>query len=365
MSKTPQATLKKKNKISILKEILYNGALSKAELASTLNSTKTTISKNANELIEDNLLLEIGKGTNSVGKKGTLLDINPSLFHFVVISLSGSQFNLNIYNLKDEILYSVSLPLPNINEVENILEKTITKYSSFNLITTVTMAIPGVVKKGIVVSNNEIYVNIYKVINEFAINNKLKLLVHNDIDLQAEYLYANHLKSQNHNFILVGATYGIGSSIFYKGKLLTGSNHFAGEIAFTNPRLINGEIEDLEKRCSIGGLQKKYFEKYNVFLKLEELIEEIKEGDEFLNNLIDQMIDELAIIIVNMSYILDIKEIYLSGNLFDLRDDIVHKITQNILDFTKGEANVKYIPLHNKCIDGSLLVIKREILKLV
>ncbi len=365
MTSTPQTTLKRNNKVGILNEILYNGAISKSELAQRLNSSKTTISKNANELIKNNLLMEIGKGSNTIGKKSTLLNINPDIFHFVVINLSGNQFQLNIYNLRDEVLYSSSLPTPNKNDIENILENCINKYSSFNLITTIILAIPGVVKELEIISNNQLYVDIYKKIYNFSINKNIKLLVHNDIDLQAEYLFANHLKPTINNFILIGASFGIGSSIFYNKKLLTGPNNFAGEIAFTNPKLVENKIENLESRCSIYGIQKKYYEKYNIHLEQKDLCEKIKLKDEFLNKLIDEIIQELSILIVNIYYILDIKNIYLSGYLFNLRDDMISLISKNVSNFTKEEAIVQYIPLHNKSINGSLLVVKREILKLI
>ncbi len=362
MTKTPQTSLKTKNKKAILKEILYNGAISKTELAQKLNSTKTTVSKNANELINDNLLLEIGKGSNTIGKKSTLLDINPNLFHFIIINLSGNNFNLNIFNLKDEVLFCVTLQMPNKNDINSLLENYIIKYSSFKLISTISISVPGVVKNNFVVSNNKVYVDIYEKINNFCLHNNIKLLIHNNIDLQAEYMFSTKNVS---NFILIGANFGIGSSIFYKGKLLKGSSNFAGEIGFTNPVLKNGVIENLEDRCSIRGIQKKMFDKKNIFLSQEEVIKAINNNDIFLNELIDNIINELTLLIVNMIYILDIKNIYLSGLLFELRNDIIQKICDNVLLHTKNEATIKYIPLHNKSIYGSILVVKREILKLV
>ncbi len=365
MSRTPQTILKTKNKKSILKEVVYRGGISKSELAQRLNSTKTTISKNVNELIKENLLIEIGKGSNTVGKKSTLLDINPDLFHFVIINLSSNEFSLHIYDLAENELFSQKIPIPNKNNIESILESCILKNSSFELTTTILVSIPAVVKENSIVSNNDIYIGIYEKIVDFCNNRNLKLITNNDIDLQAEYLFANYANSKNDNFILIGSNFGIGSSIFYNGKLLKGTNDFAGEISFTNPKVVDGKLENLESRCSLGGIQKKYYAKNKVHLTKEEIIEKIKAKNEFLNNLIDNMIDEISIVITNMTYILDIKNIYLSGLLFELRNDIVQKISDNILLYTNNEANIKYIPLYNKSINGSKLVLKREILKLV
>ncbi len=365
MVKTPQATLKIKNKTDILQEILVHGITSKTDLSKKLKSTKTTTSKHVNELIEDNLILEIGKGTNSLGKKSTLLDINPNLFHFMAIDLSGNEFNLKICNLKDNILYYKKLPLPNINDIHNILYTSIEKCSSLNLITTIVISIPAVVKENSIISNNKIYVDIHKKINSFAINENMKLIVHNNIDLQAEYLFAKYLKFKKSNFILIGANFGIGSSIFYNNKLLNSPNKFAGEIAFTNPKIVNNKIENLESRCSIHGIQQKYYAKNNIQLSKEDILNKIKENDVFLNSIIDDIIDELSVTIHNIIYILDIKDIYLSGYLFTLRDDMVSSIYNKLLTFCNKEANIEYIPLQNKSIEGSSLIINREVLKLI
>ncbi len=88
-------------------------------------------------LINVKLLVELDKDNNSIGKKRTLLDVNPNLFHFIIVALTGNEFILNIYNLKDEIPFSQTLLIPNKNNIKNLLENYIIKFSSFKLVTTI------------------------------------------------------------------------------------------------------------------------------------------------------------------------------------------------------------------------------------
>ncbi len=365
MQNTPQSILKIENKTAIISDILNHGAVSKAELAEKLKSTKTTISKNANELIEQNVLVETGKGSNTLGKKSTLLNINPNLFNFMVIDLSGNSFSLNIFNLQNTALFSKKIEIPSTDEIIKMIDKKICSCSSKLLLKKMVLSIPAGFNKNQIITENRRHIDIYNKIHDYCIENSIDLLVHNNIDLQAEYINANNFNN-NKNFILIGANYGIGSSIFYNGALITGSNRFAGEIGFANPRFINGKVENLESRCSVSGILKRYYKKENIELSKGELKKEISFGNELLNKFVDEMIEELSNIILNMVFILDIDTIFISGELFELRDDITFKIEEQIVKYTENKVTVKQLSFfNNKSIEGSFNIIKREILKMI
>ncbi len=359
----PQTELKVKSKKNIVNYILKKGAISRADLALALNSTKTTISKNANELVSEEILIETGKGNNQVGKKSILLDINPNVFNFFVVNLSGNIFNLGVFNLNNESLYNNEINIPDSKEVTALLEEAIEKSKTSKTLTTLILSIPGVVQGTKITANLEAYSKIFEKISLFCEVRNLKFLVENDIDLLGEFIVSQD--ENNKNMILIGANYGIGSSIFINGKLLKGENNFAGEIGFTNPVIVDGQIENLEKRCSISGMIDKYYKETKVLLNIKTFKYELENDNKILLGYVNKMILEIAQSIVNMSNILDIKNIVLTGELFDIKSDIVSLIEKQVMELQIKNISIKKTEFSTKSNGGAMLVAKRELLKLV
>ena len=71
-----QTLLKKNNQRAIVETILKHGPISRADLSKKLKISKPTVSANVTELLESNLLREIGYSATDVGKKPMLLDFN-------------------------------------------------------------------------------------------------------------------------------------------------------------------------------------------------------------------------------------------------------------------------------------------------
>ena len=71
-----QSMIRINNQELIIEYILEKGALSRARISKELNISKPTVSSNAEKLIEQNILKEIGEGESSGGRKPTLLDLN-------------------------------------------------------------------------------------------------------------------------------------------------------------------------------------------------------------------------------------------------------------------------------------------------
>ncbi len=364
MSKiSPQSTLKAINKKSIVSEILYNGPLSRADIAIRLNSTKTTISKNTNELVEDEFLIEVGKGQNNLGKKSTLLDINPNIFHYVFINLAGNFFSIYIIDLKGDVLLKKEIPIFNKFDISNIIEDTINYYENKNLLKKIVLSIPAVVNGLEIISNLEIYKEIFEIILDISKNKEYDLLVYNDIDLYGEYL--NYNNNSDMDFIVIGANHGIGSSIFINGDIYKGKNHFAGEIAFLNPKIVNDKIEIFEHRCSISGMINKYNSEHKIQLTKTQFKDEVRNGNEVLSKYLNDAIIEIASQVFNLSYILDIDNFYFTGELFDLTSDILSRIENIVASYSDKKINIFKTEGKDFSLNGVILVLKRETLKLI
>ncbi len=360
---SPQSTLKTINKKSIVSEILYNGPLSRADIATRLNSTKTTVSKNTNELVENEFLIEVGKGQNNLGKKSTLLDINPDIFHYVFINLAGNFFSIYIIDLKGTVLVKKEVPIFNKYDINNIIEDIISNYDNKSKLKKIVLSIPAVVNGLEIISNVEIYKDIFEIVLEISKSKKLDFIVYNDIDLYGEFL--NYSTESESNFVVIGANYGIGSCIFINGELYQGINNFAGEIAFLNPKIVNGKVENFEKRCSISGMINKYNLEHGVQLSKSKFKEELNNSNEILEQYLNDAVKEIASQIFNISYILDINYFYLTGELFELTPNIVENFNTLITSYSNKKINILKTNKDNYSLKGVVLVLKKEILQLI
>ncbi len=360
---SPQSTLKTINKKSIVSEILYHGPQSRADIALRLNSTKTTISKNTNELVENEFLIEVGKGQNNLGKKSTLLDINPSIFHYVFINLAGNFFSIYIIDLKGNVLFKKEVPILNKYDINNIIEDTINNYTNKGLLKKVVLSMPAIINGLEIISNIQIYKDIFEIVIQISNTKNLDLLIFNDVDLYGEYL--NHLTNNNSNFIVFGANHGIGSSIFINGEVYKGKFNYAGEIAYLNPKLVNGEIESLEHRCSIGGMIEIYEKEHKIALSKADFKSEINKGNKILNKYLDDAVIEISNTIYNLSYILDINDFYFTGELFDLTPNIVERLENAIFKDNEKTINTFKPTESDYSLKGVVLVMKKETLKLI
>ncbi len=362
MRVTPQGLLKIENKRAIITEIFNNGAISRADLAITLNSTKTTISKNVKELIDNEVLIEIGKGNNTVGKKSMLLDFNEEVFNYIFINLVGNDFQMYIVNIKFEVLINIELNNINKYDLNETIEMAILQ--SGKKIKHAILSIPAVVKDDDIFANNTIYKDLFFRLTNLFKTNDITLSVVNDMDLLGEFInYSDNEKSKNS--IVIGSNYGLGSSIFIDKVLYKGENNFAGEIAFMNPQINNGNVETMEHRCSIIGMLGMYSRDTGKQLNVEELVALALNKDNVIQGYIEDMITEVAGTINNLSYSFDIQNFYLYGLLFELNQDIVSKINERVKLISNRNIQINHFKLNGNILSGTRLHVLEEILKLI
>ena len=148
-----QTNIKINNQKIILQLLVNEGPMSRAELAKKMNSSKPTISKNVEGLLNENKIVEVGKADNLVGKKGILLDINANYGYILVIDLSKNKFSVVVSNLKKEWIHYYNESLDRFFEEEqtevDMLEilKGFIKDSQIDMekVLLVIIAYPGVV----------------------------------------------------------------------------------------------------------------------------------------------------------------------------------------------------------------------------
>ena len=95
----------KKNitKSKIVNYIINNKITSKAELAQNLSLSMPTVLSNVNELIDRNMVIEIGEYESTGGRKAKRIGINPAYKYAVGVVITANHLGIVLLNMQYEI----------------------------------------------------------------------------------------------------------------------------------------------------------------------------------------------------------------------------------------------------------------------
>jgi|SRR5271166_1926128 len=101
------------NQARVLRLLKEQGNISRAELARSLNLTRSTLTYVTSELIEMGLIAEAGQSfvTQATGRPGTGLKLNPEGAFFLGAEIGAEGIHLVLINLEGLILYRETVPL--------------------------------------------------------------------------------------------------------------------------------------------------------------------------------------------------------------------------------------------------------------
>lgn len=103
--KQDRASLRAYNKTAIMRILLSNDQIYRAEIARLTGLSIPTVMKITNEFIENGLITEVGKGVSSGGKPPEMLQLLPNSRFFVGVDTRGVEYRCAIMNMRGEILF--------------------------------------------------------------------------------------------------------------------------------------------------------------------------------------------------------------------------------------------------------------------
>jgi predicted NBD/HSP70 family sugar kinase len=120
-----QAMVREVNRALILDLLRRNDVISRVQIAKTLRLSKFTVSAIVNELIEQEFVIESGKGDapKKGGPKPILLSLNTSGAFVVGVDIEIKHTIVAIGNLKGELLLKTCIPTVREYSVENVVEQ--------------------------------------------------------------------------------------------------------------------------------------------------------------------------------------------------------------------------------------------------
>ncbi|CAD2077639.1 N-acetylglucosamine repressor [Jeotgalicoccus aerolatus] len=233
-----QQSIKQFNTNKILKLLTSTEMISRAELAKQTGLNKATVSKITDELLNENLIKDLGYGISSGGRKPKLLKFNPDAKYIVGIKIDGTDIYFTVMNMKLENVFTQRIEINN-NDTGIIAELLKESFNhavkklgiEIKHIIEVAVAVPATVNiKGMILHAPNIGWKNIDLSEEFKdVFTDIPINTFNEANAGALGALHHITNPENTNLVYVSAGIGIGTGIIISGNLYRGKMGLAGE----------------------------------------------------------------------------------------------------------------------------------------
>ncbi|MBE3091304.1 MAG: ROK family transcriptional regulator [Candidatus Atribacteria bacterium] len=329
----------------VLRTIEKNDSISRADVGKIVGLTPPTISAIVKDLIERDIVQEIGKGASSGGKKPIMLKINSKAAYMIAVDLGGENgirvalMDLSYHIIKEK--YGPKIESLNDKKFKNALSVILTDFiREMNIprgkILGICIGVPGIVdfkSKKIIAApclNWEISLEDLDLI-EIGIS----ITIENDVNLMALGEKTKGIAQKIKNFVFVGERTGIGAGIIINRKLYEGANNAAGEVGYLliDPEYAPKSTRDhgcLEKLASYKVIVEKAREKMGKNIRVMDVYKAAAEGDNVALGIVKKALKFLAYGIANISCVLDPELVIIGGGISILPPRFLEEMKMNI-----------------------------------
>lgn len=242
-------------KRTVFKQLYYRGALSLAELSTSVNKSIPNITGVMNGLMRDGYVVEHGLAPSTGGRRAVKYKLNNKMKKYIV-AVAMDQFvtRIAIYNLQNENIHPETVfPLPLKNNPEAFLQLCVAIERYINASNVRTAQIIGV---GIGMPG---FIDIEKGINATYLTNeggrglrdrletrlRLPVAIENDSSAIAIAELNFGAAKNMQDVMVVNVGWGIGLGMIVNGNLFRGHNGYAGEFSHI-------PLSHTDKLCSCG-----------------------------------------------------------------------------------------------------------------
>lgn len=304
------------NSTLVLETIINSQPISRASISKLLGLTKATISAIVQDLINKNLVIEIGSDDTSLGRKPILLNFNKKAGYAISIDLGVETISVLLTDLQGEdcTLRQVKTPSKS-SDIIGVLIQLVEAMTPpkghypYGLVG-ISIGIHGVVH------NNEISFAPYYNLVGLGLKDKLEQHFHTKVFLENEanlsVLGEKTFMYDYPNIANISVHSGIGLGIIINNSLYTGYNGRAGEFGHT---II--EIDGRECPCGNHGCLEQYVSERVILrefkelkglntsemdttLSIDALVSMYQTGDQAAIQIIDRFIKYMSICINNV-----------------------------------------------------------------
>lgn len=355
-----------KHKKQILHALYFNGTLSNAELSRKLKLSVPKINSLVNELIDDNLVIELGQGDSSGGRRPSIYGLIENGFYVVGITINITRTIISIFDAKNrEVSEQHILPVRVQSDfqvfeqvktaLDDILKKTgIPK----NKILVAGIELPGLMnqKSGI---NKTYFPEISNLAGELKKVFDLPVSINHDSKVRAFAEQNFGLAKNKRNALMLQIDWGVGLGIIINGKVYSGKSGFSGEFGHL-PIADNGFLctcgkkgclETIVSATAIARIAKEGIQNNQASLinelvggqlkkvDISTVIEAANRGDQFAISIFSDVGYSLGKGIVYLIQIFNPEIIILGGRVAEANEFITAPIQQAINTFSNRDIS--------------------------
>ncbi len=292
-----QEYIRDMNRRLVLETIIHQNPISRANLSKQLHLTKATISAIVQELIDQELVEEIGSADTSKGRKPILLRFNQQCGHIISMDIALDKISAMISDLKGENCivkeYKLEQNFITIEQISSIVQQTLNNIppSTYGVVG-ICMGIHGVVNNNIIQFTPYYTIESKKLAEALTERFHIPVFVENEANLCAIGEYAYHYTKKN--LIYINIHSGIGMGILMDGILFRGKDGYAGEIGHTilfpeGRPCPCGNRGCLEQYASEKSILEQYSrEKQTSHTSIEQFIRNYQDGDLIAIDLVEK-----------------------------------------------------------------------------
>lgn len=379
MPKKDQNFIKRENQNLVLDLIQDHDLITRAKLARLANMSPTTVSRIVASLIEVGLVKETNQHTEGVGRKATLLALNPDSFISIGIEIDEKCIRYGFFDFlgREIIIEETNMgyredPDSVIVNLKNDIFRLIDQHQTdIKKIIGVCVGLPGIVnnKTGKVIKSAQLgWENV-----SFAQNLEQKLglqvFVDNELKVRA---YAERLlgkNKQSHRMVVIGFGSGVGSAVIIGNEIYRGCLNSAGEIGHTvvdpNGMLCTcGNFGCLQTYIAESFLVREASKQSDV-RNLGDIVKASEEGEKWAINILERAITYTGITVNNSVCLNNPDKVILTGSMLEqstyIRDKILQVAKDQIWPPLKDSLSIEISELGERgVVLGAGMLAQRE-----
>lgn len=318
--------LKDMNRQVVYKLIRERGCTSKAELSKLTGISPPTVLKIINFLKERGLIVEVGEGETSIGRKPQMLMLNTDLMYLAAFFMEGDFLSMGIVDImgnvrlkkctkvKPEFDYIISM-ISDVFIPQLMDEAGIAMEKLFGI----GIALPVIYDKksctiaGAPLVGDQEERDIKDTIKALEEKYNAMVIVENDANSQAIGEFVKSGSKAKDDLILISVGTGMGAGVILGGKLRRGAHNMCGEIGYMS--FTENFVSDRKNPgwLEVGIGYRRIQEKFGIQLTASEI--HLEEAVSF--QVIDYVAPTLALCVNNIALFLDSEKAVLGGRLVE------------------------------------------------
>jgi len=344
----------------VLRTIEKNSPISRADVGKIVGLTPPTISAIVKDLIERDIVQEIGKGDSSGGKKPILLKINSKIAYMIAVDLGGENgIRVALMDLSYNIVkekFGPKIESLNSQKLKNSLSVILKDFiKEINIpkekILSICIGVPGIIDNKLKKVTVAPYLNWEISLEDLTLKEiGIPIALENDVNLMALGEKTKGIAQKINNFVFVGERTGIGAGIIINRKLYEGANNAAGEVGYLliDPRYAPKSIRDygcLEKLSSYKVIVEKARERMGKNFRVMDVFKMAAEGNSIALGIVKEALKYLAYGIGNISCVLDPELVIIGGGISILPPRFLEEIKMNIKEIIPFVPKIEFSKL--------------------